>query len=1162
MLTVIRKRLLLSGFVLCVSAPVLARSAMEDMLMVKLFFGENHKREDIVQDALARLDMIAANDPDVMAARIRYLVRHGRIDDARSATQRLAEHAPGSAALKSAQTSLMLATPEGRQQLQKARLLATSGHTAEALVAYRALFSGAFPSDALALEYWRVVAHTPDGKAEAIERLEVLNRDHPGNNELRLTLAGLLFSVQRSAEGFQILRPLAQSEQNREDAADMWFTQIQDMPESENRLTALKDFVTLFQTGRSADLARRMLVTETAQWLDPAFRARMHGLQNVTANNVALAEPDLRRALAQSPDDGEILGAMGIVESRRGQRARAVNLLSRAISIEPNSSNRSKWESLLQTNRYWLLINSGDAVLAVGQFAQAGLKYRQASMLDREDSYAPEGLGDVAMAQHDLAAAERFYKKALRLDKENTGVLRSLFRLYRARSTVEADGFAQHLSVRQKRAIDDLVQGMHDDMLADEARGLESHNQWAQASRIQHLRLQAHPNNPWTVYHLAKDLAGMGRVADADAVFSQAQRRPPQDATMLYAHALYLSSFDRDAEALAVLHTMPQSGWDSPMKDMAGRIALSQLLARARALREGGHEKQAIALLEAQPPSDRIDLELADWAQQDMDWKRALFYEQRVLWRNPQSLEGRLGVAEILASEGQKLAAHRNVDMAQNQHEAEIRDSLNLMRRVAYVRMVAGDRDEARRLYATLSQQAESAPPGMDSALALRDAARFDAANHHPRDALALYQHDVVASSITRVVPCDNVAFTQMTRTMDNEDWLKRGIRSDAGDLYKQQNIMVTLDYDYWGLSGNRGYSRMRAGSTMLEADGPLSDGTAQLRADFVDMTAGTFGSDSDGGYTPLWATCSTAVCHGQTHQDAMGVSLAAGWFNRTWQGDIGTTPIGMKVVTIAGGGSYRGRMGPLGFILNVHHRPLTNSLLSFGGQRDPNTGKIWGGVRATGVTWNLSYDTGGRNGVWASPGIDLLTGQNVGNNWRARWMAGYYYKIINEPNRRVTIGLSNMLWHYAQDASGYTLGRGGYYSPQEYLSFSVPVWWRQRTHYWSWEVGASISWSTSSTSSSRRYPIQRLLDGVHSSTFTDRDAIESGGSSSGLGYTAQAVIERRINPHFSVGAGIDIQEARNYTPSHAFVFLHYFQHVWDGDMDIPPQPLIPYAQW
>jgi tetratricopeptide (TPR) repeat protein len=1000
----------------------------------------------------------------------------------------------------------------------------------------------------------------PDGKAEAVERLEVLNRDHPGNNDLRLTLAGLLFSVQRNAEGFQTLRPVAQSEQDRDDAADLWFAQIQNMPESEKRLAALKDFVSLFQTGRSAGLAQKMLATETTQWQNPAFRARMRGLENVSSNNVALAEPDLRRALAQSPDDGEILGAMGIVESRKGRRARAVNLLSRAIQVAPNSSNRSKWESLLQTNRYWLLINSGDAALAAGQFAQAGAEYRQASTLDREDSYAPEGLGDVAMAQHDPVTAERFYKKALRLDKDNTGVLRSLFRLYRARSTAEADAFAQHLSARQKRAIDDLVQGMHDDMLADQASGLESHSQWAQAARIQQQRLQADPGNPWTVYHLAKDLAAMGRVADA--VFNQAERRAPQDATTLYAHALYLSSIDRDAEALAVLHTMPQSGWDGPMKDMAGRIELSLLLVHARALREAGHEKQAIALLEAQPPSDRVDLELADWAQQDMDWKRAMFYEQRVLWRSPQSLEGRLGVAEILASEGQKQPAHRNVDMAQNQHQAEIRNSLNLMRRLAYVRMVAGDREEARHLYATLSQQAEGAPPGMDSALALRDAARFEATNHQPRDALALYRHDVVASGITPVVPRDNVAFTQMTRTMDHEDWLKRGIRSDAGDLYKQQNIMVTLDYDYWGLSGNKGYSRMRAGSTMLEADGPLGDGTAQLRADFVDMTAGTFDTDSDGGYTPLWATCPTAVCHGQTHQDAMGVSLATGWFNRTWQADIGSTPIGMKVVTVAGGGSYRGRMGPLGFILNVHHRPLTNSLLSFGGQRDPNTGKIWGGVRATGVTWNLSYDTGGRNGVWASPSIDLLTGQNVENNWRARWMAGYYYKIINQPNRRVTIGLSNMLWHYARDASGYTLGRGGYYSPQEYLSFSIPVWWRQRTRYWSWEVGASISWSTSSTSSSKRYPIQRLLDGVRSPTFTDRDAIESGGSSSGLGYTAQGVIERRINPHFSIGAGIDVQEARNYTPSHAFVFLHYFQHAWDGDMDLPPQPLIPYAQW
>lgn len=39
--------------------------------------------------------------------------------------------------------------------------------------------------------------------------------------------------------------------------------------------------------------------------------------------------------------------------------------------------------------------------------------------------------------------------------------------------------------------------------------------------------------------------------------------------------------------------------------------------------------------------------------------------------------------------------------------------------------------------------------------------------------------------------------------------------------------------------------------------------------------------------------------------------------------------------------------------------------------------------------------------------------------------MAGYYYKLINEDNRRVTVGLNTMLWHYQKDLSGYSLGQG-----------------------------------------------------------------------------------------------------------------------------------------
>lgn len=194
---------------------------------------------------------------------------------------------------------------------------------------------------------------------------------------------------------------------------------------------------------------------------------------------------------------------------------------------------------------------------------------------------------------------------------------------------------------------------------------------------------------------------------------------------------------------------------------------------------------------------------------------------------------------------------------------------------------------------------------------------------------------------------------------------------------------------------------------------------------------------------------------------------------------------MGFNVVDVVGGVSYSDDIGPLGYTLNAHRRPISSSLLAFGGQKDAssNTGTKWGGVRANGGGVSLSYDKGEANGVWASLSGDQLSGKNVEDNWRVRWMTGYYYKVINENNRRVTVGLNNMIWHYDKDLSGYSLGQGGYYSPQEYLSFAVPVMWRQRTENWSWELGGSVSRSHS------RQPYHAALSA---------DEFDSGGLSGG----------------------------------------------------------------
>ena len=715
-----------------------------------------------------------------------------------------------------------------------------------------------------------------------------------------------------------------------------------------------------------------------------------------------------------------------------------------------------------------------------------------------------------------------------------------------------------------KRQIDDIERSITNDRLAQEAERLENQGNVALAAELQRRRLALDPGSVWITYRLASDLRAAGQQIEADLQMRNLARDKPADAEQVYANGLYLSGNNQESAAIAHLNTLPKAQWNSNIQELANRLTSNQMLARANQLRDSGHEPEALAFLKQQPDSTRIELTLADWAQQRGDNREAASRYQSVLGREPANEDALLGLAEIYAAEGNRMAARETLARLPAPAPT-VTPSMNTQRRVALVQAQLGDTQRAQHTFDNIVPQAKSQPPSMESALVLRDAARFQAQSGQPKQALETYRDAMIAAGITPSRPASNDAFTLLTRNDEKDDWLKRGVRSDAADLYRQQDVNVTLQHNYWGSSGTGGYSDLKAHTTMLQADAPLSDGRMFFRTDMVNMDAGKFKLDDDGTYSPHWGTCNDVACEGGDRtQTAHGVSVAVGWRNDTWDMDIGTTPIGFEVVDVVGGLSYSNDIGEIGYTLNAHRRPVSSSLLAFGGQKDngngDHPGTTWGGVRANGVTASLSYDRGEAHGVWASLGADQLTGKNVADNWRVRWMTGYYYKLINENNRRVTVGLSNMIWHYDKDLSHYDLGQGGYYSPQEYLSFSVPVTWRQRTENWSWELGGSVSWSHSRSQQQPGYPLMRLIPAAYRTAA--RDAIESGGSSSGVGYTAQALIERRISSNWSVGLGVNIQQAKDYTPSQGMLFVHYSAAGWQGDMDMPPQTLTPYADW
>lgn len=1142
-----------------------ANSPQQQQLLEQVRLGESTHREDLVRQSLYRLELIDPNNPDVIAARFRYLLRQGDNAGAQKELDRLKSMAPSSSAYKSSRNTLLLSTPDGRQALQQARLLATTGHAQEALDAYEKIFGGNPPDGDIAAEYWTVAAKIPARRNDAINQLKKINATSPGDTQLQNSLAQLLFESGRRDEGFAVLKQMATSNAGREAASDLWYRQISELPVSAASVKALQDYLQVFSAGDSVTAARTKLDEQQKQLADPAFRAKAEGLAAVEAGQGGKAVAELQKAVSANHADSEAVGALGQAYSQRGDRARAVAQFEKAIALDPQSDNRGKWDSLLKVNRYWLLIQQGDAALKANNVAQAERYYQQARNTDNTDSYAVLGLGDAAVARKDTAAAERYYRQALRMDSGNSNAVRGLANIYRAESPEKADQFIQSLPASQRRSIDDIERSLNNEKLAQQAEQLENQGNYQQAAEIQRRRLALDPGNVWITYRLSRDLYSAGQRSQADTQMRQLANQKPGDPEQIYANGLYLSGNDQDRAALAHLNTLPREKWNSNIQELADRLQSNQVLETANRLRDSGKEAEAETLLRQQPTSTRIDLTLADWAQQRGDTTAATTAYNTVLQREPTNTDAILGLTEVYLAQGDKDAARAQLAKLPASQSGEP-PSVNLQRRVALAQASLGDTAAAQQTFSKLVPQAKAQPPSMDSALVLRDAARFQAASGQPQQALETYKDAMVASGVTTTRPADNDSFTRLTRNDKNDDWLKRGVRSDAGELYQQQDVNVTLQYDYWGSSGTGGYSDLKAQTTMLQVDAPLADGRMFFRSDNVNMDAGSF--DTNGGtYDPKWGTCYETPCSGSTSQKQNGTSVAVGWQNKTWSMDIGTTPMGFDVVDVVGGLSYSSDIGPLGYTLNAHRRPISSSLLAFAGQKDPNTDTTWGGVRATGGGASVSYDKGEAHGVWSSLNVDALEGKNVEDNWRIRWMTGYYYKLINENNERLTVGVSNMLWHYDKDLSAYTLGQGGYYSPQEYVSFALPVTWRKRTENWSWELGGSVSWSHSKTKDGLRYPKQGLIpddnyDSNNDLMYSDKRETETGSSSSGTGYTARAIIERRITSNWFVGLGVDIQEAKDYTPSHALMYVRYSAAGWQGDMNLPPQPLTPYADW
>ena len=1147
----------------------------QQWLLEQVRIGEAMYREDLVRASLARLQLIAPNDPQALVASIRQALLDKNPDLARQRLAQLQSVAPDSAALRQAQSLMKLQDPQSLKDLQQARLFAAAGRPEEAAAIFERLFGNAPPDFATALEYLRIRSNIPGQHPQVIDQLRALDKQYPGNAGLRQTLADLLFREKRAPEALVVLQELSSDPIASNAAAEREYTYLGTLPIDRTTAQAWQEFIARYPNSPLIGEANKNLQQQQRLLGDPAWNAGAQGKQMIDqSRNPVAAEGQLRSALKQYPDDPTLYGALGMALFRQGRYAEANTSFSTARTKEQDTSNISKWQDLMDASRYRMLLSQGDKALEQKNLPAARNAFSQARKTKPADADPLIGLASVAQAEHDDIQAEALLLQARRLEPGNGSAVRGLVRLYSAQDPQKAKAFLNGLPASSQKEFSGLRQSMELDELNQQADAATERKDWPQVAALLSKIRNLSPDEPWVTYRLANAQREINQPGAADDSFKQLMNRQGRNPEAIYAYALYLSNTDRDASALSALEKLPTAQWTDSMRELDSRLQRNVLVARAERLRAEGHEPQAIALLMQTSDSDDL-MTVAGWAQERGDFEQAQSLYGQVLKKDPANTGARLGQIETLIANRQLPAARQQ--LAQFNPAPGTVLTSSEQRRVANAWVAVGEPDKARAIYAQLLKSPQADP------LVYRDAARLMSVKE-PQQALDYYAKSMAAAGLItpeQANPRDNRAMTMASREKDDDQWLARSLRSDVDELYQRQNPTVHLYTDYGWRSDNAsaGTSDTDTRTTILQLDLPVADGTGFLRAEQLNMDAGKFSADPDGLVRENYGTCAVKYnvkgttspdlsgCE-DSSQSVNGTMMAAGWKNEVWNVDIGRTPDNFKVPNWLGGVAYSSKFESVGWTLTGSRRPLSNSILSYAGATDPITGITWGGVTSNGLTLSLSHDEGGVDGVWASFGQHWLRGKNVEDNHKSTAMAGYYYRLVERADERMRTGLTLMYWGYDKDLSEYTLGQGGYYSPQKYYSIGVPLNYAFRTANWSVALESSVSWSYAKTDANDLYPLSglndKLIQGLDERGFQLADGLgqTSGGSSTGIGYRLQGLVERRLSDHLVLGGGLLYQHSDSYAPSRAMLYLRYSFDVWQGNLPLPVQPLIPYADF
>jgi tetratricopeptide (TPR) repeat protein len=647
-------------------------------------------------------------------------------------------------------------------------------------------------------------------------------------------------------------------------------------------------------------------------------------------------------------------------------------------------------------------------------------------------------------------------------------------------------------------------------------------------------------------------------------------KQPSAEQQMQYAGLLLRTN--QDAECAKILTTVSNRKLSGDEKRSFDDLLFTYSVRQAELLRERGDLTEAnkrLAPLLAQRPSDiQVNEALARVYAAAGQKDKALDVFKALIAKTPDSVELQLSVAQIATQVKENSIAAAALTKALELAPDDVEVTAAAARMYGTQGRLAKAEELFERAMVLQGLPAPASPSDVSTSSPSRVAAtallskRANAQGGQAPDVFSERGNGPTADPVLAAATLNGTKMTMATEL----------------DLIKQERAPeVLIGLQVRNRNGTSGAGKLSDVEVPVEMRLPLGDGKLSLSATSVSLNAGAIGTDfysrSIFGGGPNAALDQLAGLTGYpTDQIGRGVGWSLGYKRPGFVADIGVTPVGFQYSNVTGGIRFDGTLDKENtwyYSISGSSRPMVDSVLSFAGTRDSVTGQTWGAVMSTGARVQLSKDLGGY-GVTGSAGLFSLNGHNVAANTRVDASLGMYWNLIKANDENLTISVYGSSLFYDKNLSHFTYGQGGYFSPQQYYSLTVPINWSQRSGDFSYRIGAALGAQKFSQNASDYFPNNGDLQAAANATMARLLASGGGGtgmaiyeaqSQSGVAYNLSAAGEYQLNRYAFLGGLVQFDNSSNYRQWGTGLYLRFSFYPRVGPVLLPMNPYVsPYG--